>query len=203
MSENASNVVVSPAALALMSMHALTHPTAEVHGLLIGKSSGGKTQVTSAYPVCHESPTKPLVDIAITLTLSLLDESSASDVIVGWYAVPELAGDTKPNPAALRIVSGLEEMSSNPVLVTVSKLAVANLASKINGGGEETFLQAFGKDFGGQYMKEIDTKIESEANTVKAIEDLAEQEQICDLADHWMSPHTKWPNLEKITKHLA
>jgi hypothetical protein len=169
--------------------------------MLLGVLHGSKIHVTSAYPICHESLTKPLLEAALAVTLSSLEDGS-SNCLVGWYTVPELVGDARPSPTVLRILAGLEGVIANPVLVTLSKLSITNIASKTENGNRD-LVQAFGKNFGGQYMGKIKASITSESKTLTALEDLAEHESICDLVDHWASPKTEWPNTAKVNRHLS
>jgi len=187
-----------PLAFTMMAMHSLSHHATEVHGLLLGHTKGNKVFVSSANPICHESPTKPLVEAALAVTLSSTEVDSSSSP-VGWYSIPALEG--KLTPSVLRIVAGLEGIAANPVLVTMSKLSVLSAISMAEGSSTD-LVQAFGKDFGGQYLEKLRAVVSSEQKTLKVLEDLAQHESICDLVDHWRSPKTEWPNTSKINKHL-
>lgn len=206
MGENVQEVVVMPLAFAMMTMHSRCHPAAEVHGVLLGCVDGGKIQISSAYPICHECPNRPLVEAALTITLSSLEENSSNSV-VGWYTIPEIAGDTKPAATLLRLLTGLEAVASasDPVLVVLSKQPVQEADAKTSKSYDSTryLLQAFGKDFGGQYMGKLNATITSECKTMKILDDLAGQETIEDLVDHWSSLETEWPNTSKISRHLS
>mmetsp|Transcript_32494 Transcript_32494/g.90493 ORF Transcript_32494/g.90493 Transcript_32494/m.90493 type:complete len:204 (+) Transcript_32494:103-714(+) len=203
MGQNEGEVVVSPLAFTMIAMHSLTYPTAQVHGILIGSLQGSTVKVVDALPVCHESPTKPLVESALAMSLSSLQDGST---IVGWYSVPELVGDGKPGAAELRIAAGLEAVAKNPVLVTVSKIAVEKLATADDLSGEE-LLEAFGKDFGKQWKERLVASISSKESSARAVQALLGEKCLYDLVDHWLAPSsTEWPRTaelqEKIKKHL-
>lgn len=87
-------VVLSPQAFAAMLLHAAQHSSSVVHGVLVGSHSGGKIHVTDAIPVCHETPTKTVVDTS----LALLQARHVTDSvkIVGWFTAPEILEDDRP-----------------------------------------------------------------------------------------------------------
>lgn len=204
-------VAMSPLAFTMIAMHSSSYPTKQVHGVLIGSSKGSNVlNVTDALPICHESPTKPLVEAALAISMSSLDGSSSSK-IVGWYSVPELIGDEKPSAADLRIVAGLEGVvETTPILVTVSKSALEKLASSSGrGGGEEQLLAAYGKDFGKQWKEKLPASISSKESATKVAQAASASGEKCvyDLVDHWLdSSSREWPRTtglqEIIKKHL-
>jgi hypothetical protein len=196
-------VVVSPLAFTMIAMHSLSYPSDQVHGILIGSLQGSTVKVTDALPVCHESPTKPLVESALAVSFSTLQDGST---IVGWYSVPELIGAGKPGAAELRIAAGLEAVVEKPILVTASKIALENLANADDPSGEEV-LEAFGKDFGKQWKEKLVASIGSKESSAKVVQALIGEKCLYDLVDHWQVPSSReWPRTaglqEKITKHL-
>jgi hypothetical protein len=69
-------ISISLAAQVKMALHATKHGLSEnqVHGIVLGRTvnSGGgdggtsvAVSVTDVVPVCHEAPTKPIVDMAL------------------------------------------------------------------------------------------------------------------------------------------
>mmetsp|Transcript_30937 Transcript_30937/g.64698 ORF Transcript_30937/g.64698 Transcript_30937/m.64698 type:complete len:316 (+) Transcript_30937:42-989(+) len=126
-----------------MALHASRHGTASapVHGVLLGfrrpSPDGDRRLVLAdAVPICHEAPTKPLVEAALRLVEGYLDNvrrggkndkteedgDGDGDVkIVGWYTanahVPSAAtteSDTAekremPNIPAMKIASSMSE----------------------------------------------------------------------------------------------
>jgi hypothetical protein len=87
-------VVLSPQAFAAMLLHAAQHSSSVVHGVLVGSHSGGKIHVTDAIPVCHETPTKTLVDTSLALLQAQQVTDSAK--VVGWFTAPEILEDDRP-----------------------------------------------------------------------------------------------------------
>lgn len=179
-------VVVSPLALTTMLLHAAKHGTTSVHGILVGTYSPFK--VTSAVPVCHEAPTKPLVDMA----LALVDHGT----IVGWYTAPERLEDERPGAPALRIATSLAAATKEqgePVLMVLQNQVVADC---LNGKTENTnVIKAYGKDFGQQWMEPLEISLEGEVKALEAArEALRDKVVLNDLVDHWEgnSAATEW-----------
>jgi len=179
------NVVVSPLALTTMLLHAAKHGTTCVHGILVGSFSAETVRITSAIPVCHEAPTKPLVDTSLNLV---------DGVVVGWYTAPERLQDEKPGAPALRIAASLAAANSQgePVLVVLQNEAVADCLS---GGSKTDVIKAYGKDFGQQWMEPLDLSLESETKALEAARQ-AHKDKVAlnDLVDHWEgdSADTEW-----------
>lgn len=171
------NVVVSPLALTTMLLHAAKHGTTCVHGILVGSFGGDTVRVTSAVPVCHEAPTKPLVDTSLALV---------DGVIVGWYTAPERVQDDRPGAPALRIAASLAAANTQgePILMVLQNQAVADC---LNGESTNEVVKAYGKDFGQQWMEPLDLSIESEAKAVEAARQAHSDKTLAlhDLVDHW------------------
>jgi hypothetical protein len=195
MGGNIQEVVIAPHAFAVMAMHSLSHQGAEVHGLLLGSLNGNKVDVSSVYPICNEAPTRPLMDAALAVSISSLEEDS-SNRPVGWYIVPGSFGDGQPSGAVPRVLAGLEGVLADPVLVTVAKLSTAIIASPE--ATTKKLVYAFGKDFGGQYNGELKATITSESKVINRLRGFTMEEFVCDLVDHWSSPKTEWPSPTKI-----
>lgn len=179
------NVVISPLALATMLLHAAKHGTTCVHGILVGSFSAGTVRVTSAVPVCHEAPTKPLVDTSLALV---------DGVVVGWYTAPERLQDTRPGAPALRIAASLaNNTQGEPVLLVLQNQAMADCLS-----GETAttdVVKAYGKDFGKQWMEPLDLSLESEVKALEAARHAHKENVVLnDLVDHWEgeSAATDW-----------
>ena len=197
---NIQEIVIAPHAFAVMAMHSLSHQGAEVHGLLLGSLNGKKVDVLSVYPICHETPTRTLIDAALAVSMSSLEEDS-SNRLIGWYTVPGIFGDGQPSGAVPRVLAGLEGIIEDPVLVTVAKLSTAIIA--LPEASTKELVHAFGKDFGGQYNGELKATITSELKVVKLLRGFTKEEYVCDLVDHWSSPKTEWPSPTKINIHLS
>jgi len=136
--------------------------------------------VTKAVPICHEVPTKPLVENALALVTSV-----AAEEVVGWYTVPERFEETKPSPAALRIVANLAVGSkSEPILIVLNNVGLTSLLAGKEPADDETLLQAFGKDFGQQWMDPI-PKILMDNKAKGAAKQAFEQKvAVTDFVDH-------------------
>ena len=121
-----------------MSVHATTRPLGggggtigqTIHGIVLGHRSkstasaagdNSKTSsslvVTNVVPVCRETPTKPIVDMALRLVDAHLMQKEQQTKIIGWYTSSSTAGndaneeeDTSlPNASACRILSSIAE----------------------------------------------------------------------------------------------
>jgi hypothetical protein len=173
---NADKVDVTPDVLRLMVSHATSHSTSSVHGVLVGQADGKVLKVTDAYPICHETPTKVLVETSLALVQSSLEEKKSSNTIVGWYTAPELLGETKPSPVALRVAAALESHSNlHPVLLVLNNQAI------VTGASGADMVAAFGKDFGNQWMEPLPCT----TSVVSALEPANSVSPVHDLVDHW------------------
>lgn len=196
------SVTIAPQVFALMAAHAASHPTSAVHGILIGSRKGDKVIVADAFPVCHENPTKPLVETALSLTQSILEDNNKDNhAIVGWFTAPELLHETKPGPVALRTIANMaaafdKDGSKEPVLLVLNNEFIVKLNAAAAGGDDEQSMkasqgiQAFGKDFGMQWMEPIDNlSVTDESRTTKAVASMLNEESdirvVKDLVDHW------------------
>ena len=200
MSKGNEKVVVQPLAIVMIAMHSLKYRTAQVHGLLVGSSDLGKTWVSDAIPICHEAPTKSIIEAATSVALSMIQAEIGSKQVVGWYTVPELIGEDKPCAAALRIVSSLENLIVEPILVSVSKMGVEKFTEADDGGFFDEHLAVYGKDFGMQWQERLATDHRSlNIELMHGVRPFIDDEQFCDLTDHWLSPSSSvWPKPSKI-----
>mmetsp|Transcript_31864 Transcript_31864/g.66978 ORF Transcript_31864/g.66978 Transcript_31864/m.66978 type:complete len:269 (+) Transcript_31864:120-926(+) len=124
-----SNVSIALTAQVKMALHASKHGFSNpIHGIVLGKQSNANNsdgasslQVVNVVPVCHEVPTKPIVDMALRLTDAYLQQEQNKQKmegvrVVGWYTANANApskdndqDDELPNTSACRIVSSLAE----------------------------------------------------------------------------------------------
>ena len=186
--ETKQNVVVSPLALTSMLLHSAKHGTTSVHGILIGTFSPDAVKVTSAIPVCHEAPTKPLIDTALSLV---------EGGVVGWYTAPERLEDERPGAPALRIVASLAASNTlgEPVLIVLQNQAVVDCLTGKDATSDASVIKAFGKDFGQQWMEPLNVSLQSETKALEAARQAhAEKVVLNDLVDHWEgdSASTEW-----------
>ena len=206
---NKDSVIISPEVFALMVAHAASHPTTAIHGVLIGNrnSSTNKVDVTDAFPICHENPTKPLVETALALVQSNLEGQQQKDTdkkscIVGWYTAPELLYEKKPGPVALRIVAGLAAASSEePVLLVLNNEVIVTLLAEQEKVVASKVVQAYGKDFGLQWMEPLDLTVSNESGAVKAVSAIFnEKVNVNDLVDHWdEGASSEWTSASRIS----
>lgn len=183
-----TKVTTSPKAFCAMVLHASSFKNQAVHGLLLGKSSKTSVEVEDAVPVSHgAAPTKPLVEIALGLV-----ENSAKDnklSIVGWYTAPALLEDTRAGPVALRMASTLAVGNIEPALIVVQNKGISELFTT-TGSSKSTnsCIQAYGKDFGGQYLEKVDTKVQDADRAASAARDYYKKgTHVIDLVDHFES----------------
>ena len=67
-----------------MIIHSIQNATSEIHGILVGKSSSKGKSIEDVLPVCHSSPTKPILDMAFRLADSYLANHTSDLKIMGW-----------------------------------------------------------------------------------------------------------------------
>ena len=177
-------VVVAPQAAVSMILHAKHHSTTVIHGVLIGSRSGDITTVSNAIPLCHEPPTRTLVDTSLALVQA--QQETSKNRIVGWFTAPEVLDDERPGPAALRIVANLETENFEPVLLVLNNSALAKFFSDPNDGSASELFNAFGKDFGKQWMEPLSLSLEKSGGVVEAAREACKEGLVVDdLVDHW------------------
>lgn len=180
-------VTIDPEVLVLLVAHAITHRTTSISGALVGTYGNNTVRITNAYPICHETPTKVLVEMSLALVQSSLEEESSKKQIVGWYTAPELFRDTKPSPVALRIAASLAngDAATSPVLVVLNNEGIAKVVEgKEENVPSETIITVYGKDFGEQWMEPLTHNVSDFSKAVKAIV-TNKNTPIKDLVDHW------------------
>lgn len=148
-----------------MALHSARHGFSNpIHGIVLGRRrssaddshSSSSLEVVDVIPVCHEVPTKPIVDMALRLADAHLQLSNKEEgvgggdklQIVGWYTANSVASDSEelvPNVSACRIASSMAESSSNDgfvlLLLSVSHM-VTLLDSKGNSSNNNTSICA-------------------------------------------------------------
>ena len=128
-----------------MALHATKYGySTPIHGIVLGKSSNsdddGSLDVLDVVPVCHEVPTKPIVDMALRLTDAYLQQQQEQGLkIIGWYTANSNNNNNSeselPNASACRIASSIAEIDEDGgdnivlLLVSTSKL----VSSMMNG----------------------------------------------------------------------
>jgi hypothetical protein len=204
--EAKDSVAIAPEVFLLMAGHSTSHPMCAVHGVLIGtRPSKNKVDIVDAYPICHETPTKNLVEISLSLVLSLLDGDKSKSV-VGWYTAPELLNDKKAGPVALRIAASLSSNGAvlgEPVLVVVNNESIVELSSEKKITASKA-IQAFGKDFGLQWMEQLETIVLRDSNAITGLESMLKSNvTVKDLIDHWgAGASSEWTSASSLMKHI-
>ena len=134
-----------------MALHATKYGySTPIHGIVLGKSSNsdddGSLDVLDVVPVCHEVPTKPIVDMALRLTDAYLQQQQQQQEqglkIIGWYTANSNNNNNSeselPNASACRIASSIAEIDEDGgdnivlLLVSTSKL-VSSMMTKQTG----------------------------------------------------------------------
>lgn len=204
--ETKDSVAVAPEVFLLMAGHSTSHPMCSVHGVLIGtRTSTNKVDIVDAYPICHETPTKTLVETSLSLVLSMLD-GEKSKTVVGWYTAPELLNDKKAGPVALRIAASLSSNGAvvgEPVLVVVNNESLVDLSSEKKIAASRA-IQAYGKDFGMQWMERLDTVVLKDSDATTGLKSMLKSNvTVKDLIDHWGGgASSEWTSASSLIKHI-
>ena len=175
--KSVKKVSVESPALVSMMQHAASHKYETIHGLLLGKVSGDAIVAENAVAVCHGTPTRPIVEIAIGLV-----QQKAENKIVGWYTAPALLNDTKPGPVALRMAASLDTAEFEPALLVLQNAA---LAACLKGEGKiDDVLLAFGKDdLGGQWVRPLNCTMKDSSSAMEQVK-TGIANPIIDFVDH-------------------
>lgn len=211
MTDTAPTIRISPQAFLAISLHSSCHSTKVVNGLLAGTKSGNEILVEHAFPICHEVPTNPLVDTALMLVKSeLSDDPSRS--IVGWFTSPEILSDGKSDAVAMRIAANISTNSAESVLLVLQGEKLGKLVFANDGTTATQCIQAFGRDFGKQWLKPLQLTVSKEATTTEITKQVVKNGTVTnDLIDHWeKGPSAPWQHsanmaagpLEKYYKKL-
>lgn len=179
-----AKVTISQQAFLAILLHAKSYRTTAIHGLLVGSLSENNIVVSHAFPICHETPTKPLVDSALAMVESELSGDKLN-TIVGWFTSPEILGDNKAGPVAMRIAANLALEEIDPVLLVLQ----SDILGKMTSGDDivaSQCLRLYGKDFGKQWMELLEVDVMDDLSTKeRAIELLEKGLEINDLSEHW------------------
>ena len=196
--DKAKNAVeVSPESFVTMVLHAAQNPTTVVHGLLMGSIKDNTINVTKAIPVCHETPTAPLLETALAFAGATLEDS-----VVGWYTAPERLTETQPGPVAMRIAANMATNQIEPVLIVLDN---EGLAACLAGDSTPCVMKALGKDIGLQWLEPLTLKVMSESQACVAAKSGHEAKiRVVDLVDHMEDEECpEWINNTMLSKHVA
>ena len=192
-----TNTLLSPEAFVAMLLHAAQNGTTVVHGILIGRFSSDNVTITKAIPVCHETPTKPLVETALALAAA-----STDDDIVGWYTAPEKLTDYTPGPTALRIAANLATDKNDSVLLIISNEGIGQCLR----GDKATVpvFKALGRNYSDEWLQPIDLLVTQETKAREAAKEaFASKLDIPDLVDHWNNSTPNWFTNDALAKLVA
>ena len=195
--DNQTSILLSPEAFVAMLLHAAQNGTTVVHGILIGRFLGDEVTITKAVPVCHETPTKPLVETALALAAA-----STDDDIVGWYTAPEKLEDHTPGPTALRIAANLATDKKDSVLLLLSNEGIGQCIR----GDKITIseIKALGRDFSDEWLQPLELTLTQETQAREAAnEAFALKLEIPDLVDHWNNSTPNWFTNNALTTLMA
>jgi len=168
-----------------MVLFATSHITKAVHGILVGSTSDGEVIVNAAVPVCDETPTRPLIDIAEALVEAELAEKKSLNVIVGWFMSPEILSERVSDPVAMRAASVLTKSSNEGVLLVLQNEEIGRLASDESTTAAEC-IRGFGRDFGKQWTKIMEVSVlEGLISAQETREEILNGKKIESLTDHW------------------
>jgi Uncharacterised protein family (UPF0172) len=176
-------VEVSPEAAVSIVLHAVKHFDLPVHGVLVGSFGNESVKVSRAIPVCHGAPTQPILETA----LALIKSNAEDAVVVGWYVSPRLEMDTRPGPAALKVVAGLAsgDDKKEPALVVLLNNELDKALRESDRAVKESF-KALGKDFGQQWLEPLEMQLKNEDSIKTAVKNaLTNGITVTDLMDHF------------------
>jgi Uncharacterised protein family (UPF0172) len=193
------SVSISPEPFVGMILHAAQNSMNPVHGFLVGSIEEDHVVITRAIPVCHETPTAPLLETAWGLV-----HATISERVVGWYTAPERLGDTHPGPVALRIAANFfatKSPSTLPVLLVMNNEALSDC---IQGERQNSIMKVFGKDSGGQWLEPLSLQVLEESKSLSAVNSaFAKQIGIVDFVNHLESEdNPEWIYNEYLTNHV-
>ena len=123
-----------------MVLHAVRKSRTPIHGILLGHLTNGSLTVMDVLPICHSTPTKPIVDMSLRLAEAHCESVERGMEIVGWYTANQRLGDDAPGPVALKIIQAIATLSEDAILITLTGSGLeAMLSSKLSSNGEQGF----------------------------------------------------------------
>eukprot|EP00558_Chaetoceros_sp_UNC1202_P011436 CAMPEP_0197237234 /NCGR_PEP_ID=MMETSP1429-20130617/4127_1 /TAXON_ID=49237 /ORGANISM="Chaetoceros sp., Strain UNC1202" /LENGTH=213 /DNA_ID=CAMNT_0042696201 /DNA_START=77 /DNA_END=718 /DNA_ORIENTATION=+ len=116
-------VQINDLAYTKMMLHASLNSRTPIHGILLSspQTSSNETVVSDALPVCHSTPTKPILDMALRLADAYCNDNDVQ--IVGWYTANERVGDDAPSPIAWKVISSMKSImgsKAEPILAMIT-----------------------------------------------------------------------------------
>ena len=215
---SAPKISVSALAETKMTLHSAKHGFSNpIHGIVIGKKSSSgddMLEIVDAIPVCHEVPTKPIVDMALRLCDAHLQQQNNNDMtIIGWYTSnASTSDDEMPNLSACRIASSMSdngEEGDNFILVLVTTTGIVSATVSKGDSAEDSAssspaCRVFQKDTKSKtFSQEVDSSLISYENASKDIIAIAFSKglPIYDYVDHISSygRDDDWKDMDWIT----
>ncbi|KAL7500671.1 hypothetical protein ACHAWT_008526 [Skeletonema menzelii] len=191
-----TQISLSSLAETKMALHSAKHGfSSPIHGIVIGKKSGGSDvlEIVDTIPVCHEVPTKPIVDMALRLVDAHLQQQGGDDLtIIGWYTSnASTLDDEAPNPSACRIASSMsencQEGGDNFILVMITTSGLLAAVSKDSDSSLSPLCRVFQRHANTKtFSHEVhSSRITQENDTAYIISKaLSKEMPICDFVDH-------------------
>mmetsp|Transcript_8853 Transcript_8853/g.13709 ORF Transcript_8853/g.13709 Transcript_8853/m.13709 type:complete len:218 (+) Transcript_8853:135-788(+) len=192
-----TRISVSSLAETKMALHSAKHGFSNpIHGIIVGKSSGTDSvvEIIDAVPVCHEVPTKPIVDMALRLVDAHLQQQGDDDLtIIGWYTSnASTSDDETPNLSACRIASAMSDCGQggggdNFILVMVTTSGLLAAVSKDSDSSLSPLCRVFQKDAKTKaFSNEVDSSLVTQENDTSYIisKALSKEMPIYDFVDH-------------------
>ena len=207
-----STIQISVSALAetKMALHSAKHGFSNpIHGLIVGKSgSDGVVEIVDAVPVCHEVPTKPIVDMALRLVDAHLQQQGDENLaIIGWYTSnASTSDDETPNLSACRIASSMsdccqEGLGDSFILVMVTTTGLLAAVSK-DSDSSSALCRVFQKDAKTKtFSSEVDSSLITQENDTSYIisKAMSKEMPIYDFVDHISNYGSDdWKNMDWI-----
>ena len=186
MTESQKSIALSALAHVKILLHANQNPCSPVHGILVGEDKGPESiYICDVLPVCHSTPTKPVLDMALRLAeVHLYGEKR---FIAGWYTSNERLDDMEIKTSAYRTMDAIYEKEDNSTELVLAFLSGAGFASVINvpNTSNESGLDWFGREEKtNNWSREISNDLISTERNIVQMLDSAENISLYDFEHH-------------------
>ena len=211
---NKSTISISTVAQTKMALHSIKHGFSNpIHGIVLGKAEGSSLNIVDAVPVCHEVPTKPIVDMSLRLTDAYLQQQKPGVKIVGWYTANANAStneDELPNGSACKIASSMAECCSDDneqfVLLLISTSKLVDYSTT-----KTTICTVYEKDTRRAFTQKVDdSRVKTDgkegvvAKAIMQSDDVSTSAEVCDFVDHLNNGGVgDWLENGKVNKFCA
>jgi hypothetical protein len=215
----AHKIYMSTLAETKMALHSVKHGFSNpIHGIVLGKKSDDDNadllEIVDVIPVCHEVPTKPIVDMALRLADAHLQQQRGAEknnlTIIGWYTSnASTSYDETPNLSACRVASSMSssdngEEGGNFILVLVTTSGILAAVSKDSSDSSLSPLcRVFQKDVKTKtFSQEVDSALVLQENETSYIisKAMLKEMPIYDFAEHISNfGSDEWSKMDWIT----